>query len=615
MKKLIPFLMLIPFLGVAQLQKTKLSTMVNAPTGTVHIVASNPLNGVQNYSTTAQLGLLTNKDSLSINGVVKSLFGKPSFTVSVPTETQTLQSVINPANAIQNNPNKYDCYNNWIDNSIMAVNVGNGITQNYSFISSSGNLIPSPVGNSSWLAIGTDAANESQLTLQSNTSGYNDIITINSLNGLNIKKSNNSDTLFNVDRVNNIVTYKGNEISVSTASTTVLTASTGIALTGSAPSYTITNSLPNITQSLSISTNTISLSGGGGSITIPTGSTTVLTASTNITVSGSAPNYTISAPTQTAGLQPALTASTNITINSNTISAASPTITAGSNMSVTTSGLNYTVAATTQTAGLISLSSLSATAPLSYNNSTGSFTITPSFTNTALNGTTTLTGAINHSMTASSASSATVNLAAWTGNYGHITGTVTITNFGTVQAGAQRIITFDGALTVTSNTAAIILPGNSNIATAANDVMMLVSEGSGVWRCTSYMRADESYTNYTPSWTGFSSTPTITAGDARYKMISKNTCHVIIWVTTAGTSNTNALTVTLPFTAASTGGGGNGLQQSVMGVLNNGVQVNGSVRSRASSSNILDCYNGIVGATFTTSGSKGVFLNYIYQTE
>jgi len=459
MKKLISILMLIPFLGVAQLQKTKLSTMANAPTGTVHVVATNPLNGVQNYSTTAQLGLLTNKDSLSINGVVKSLFGKPSFTISVPT-----------------------------------------------------------------------------------------------------------------------------------GSTTVLTASTNITVSGAAPNYTI-------------------------SAATPTAQTTILTGSTNITVSGSAPNYTISTPTQTAGLQPALTASTNITINSNTISAASPTITAGSNMSVTTSGLNYTVAATTQTAGLISLSSLSATAPLSYNNTTGVFTITPSFTNTALNGTTTVTGAINHSMTASAASSATVNLSTWTGNYGHITGTVTITNFGTVQAGAQRIITFDGALTVTSNTAAIILPGNSNIATAANDVMMLVSEGSGVWRCTSYMRADESYTNYTPSWTGFSSTPTITAGDARYKMISKNTCHVIIWVTTAGTSNTNALTVTLPFTAASTGGGGNGLQQSVMGVLNNGVQVNGSVRSRASSSNILDCYNGIVGATFTTSGSKGVFLNYIYQTE
>lgn len=159
------------------------------------------------------------------------------------------------------------------------------------------------------------------------------------------------------------------------------------------------------------------------------------------------------------------------------------------------------------------------------------------------------------------------------------------------------------------------MPGNVSITTAAGDTAIFRSEGFGVWRCISYMRYDETYTNYTPSYTGFSVSPTITSGDARWKMLTKNTCHVIIWATTSGTSNATTMTVTLPFTAAWTGGAGFGLQQSVMGILNSGAQINGSVRTRVSSSNILDCYNGVVGTAFTASGAKGVFLNFIYQIE
>lgn len=88
------------------------------------------------------------------------------------------------------------------------------------------------------------------------------------------------------------------------------------------------------------------------------------------------------------------------------------------------------------------------------------------------------------------ASAATVDLGAIAdGNYVHITGTTTITAFGTVAAGIERTVVFDGALTLTHNATSLILPGGANITTAAGDVAVVRSEGSGNWKCTSYVKA------------------------------------------------------------------------------------------------------------------------------
>ncbi len=92
----------------------------------------------------------------------------------------------------------------------------------------------------------------------------------------------------------------------------------------------------------------------------------------------------------------------------------------------------------------------------------------------------------NHAKGADIASAATTDLSTATGNFVHITGTTTITAFGTVQAGAIRILTFDGALTLTHNATSLILPGGANITTAAGDMAIVVSEGSGNWRCFLY---------------------------------------------------------------------------------------------------------------------------------
>jgi hypothetical protein len=88
------------------------------------------------------------------------------------------------------------------------------------------------------------------------------------------------------------------------------------------------------------------------------------------------------------------------------------------------------------------------------------------------------------------ASAATTDIGAATATFIHITGTTTITALGTADAGAHRFLTFDGILTFTHNASTLILPTGANITTAAGDSALLVSEGSGNWRCLAYWRAN-----------------------------------------------------------------------------------------------------------------------------
>lgn len=104
----------------------------------------------------------------------------------------------------------------------------------------------------------------------------------------------------------------------------------------------------------------------------------------------------------------------------------------------------------------------------------------------------TLTGALNFATPVSLASAATVNIGAAASNNVTITGTTTITAFDTIAAGAVRNVTFSGALTLTHNATSLILPGATNITTAAGDIAEFVSIGAGNWRCTQYQKADGS---------------------------------------------------------------------------------------------------------------------------
>lgn len=107
------------------------------------------------------------------------------------------------------------------------------------------------------------------------------------------------------------------------------------------------------------------------------------------------------------------------------------------------------------------------------------------------------------------ASAGTTDIGAAASQNVKITGTTTITSFGTVSAGTIRDVVFTGILTLT-NSASLILPFGANITTAAGESLRAVSEGSGVWRVTEYQK------NKVPTLTvgdGLTSTGSIAGGN------------------------------------------------------------------------------------------------------
>jgi hypothetical protein len=92
--------------------------------------------------------------------------------------------------------------------------------------------------------------------------------------------------------------------------------------------------------------------------------------------------------------------------------------------------------------------------------------------------------AVNEVKGANIASAATINLTTATGNLVHVTGTTNISAI-TIPSGAQRVVVFDGVLTLI-NSANLILPGNIDRVTAAGDSIVVRGDGSGVARVVSY---------------------------------------------------------------------------------------------------------------------------------
>lgn len=101
--------------------------------------------------------------------------------------------------------------------------------------------------------------------------------------------------------------------------------------------------------------------------------------------------------------------------------------------------------------------------------------------------------------------------------------------------------------------------------------------------------------DWTITWTGFSSNPS--GVTSRYSLNGK-ICSIWIAVSSAGTSNTTAFTITLPVAASSSG-----VQQMLVRVADNGTFAVGRLSTRAGS-NIADVYPSVSGTTWTASGSK-----------
>lgn len=87
------------------------------------------------------------------------------------------------------------------------------------------------------------------------------------------------------------------------------------------------------------------------------------------------------------------------------------------------------------------------------------------------------------------ASATTTDIGAIPGLAHAITGTTTITSFGTVESGVVKILVFNSSLTLTHNATSLILPGAANITAASSDVAIFISQGSGNWRCISFTKA------------------------------------------------------------------------------------------------------------------------------
>lgn len=107
-------------------------------------------------------------------------------------------------------------------------------------------------------------------------------------------------------------------------------------------------------------------------------------------------------------------------------------------------------------------------------------------------GTVTITGKdLTEAKSADIASATTTTIWTTDGNFAHITGTTTITGFGTAgQAGDRRIICFDGILTLTHNSTSLILPTGANITTAVGDTAIVLAETTANARVVAYMRKD-----------------------------------------------------------------------------------------------------------------------------
>lgn len=88
------------------------------------------------------------------------------------------------------------------------------------------------------------------------------------------------------------------------------------------------------------------------------------------------------------------------------------------------------------------------------------------------------------------ASASTTDIGAASSDKVSITGTTTITSFGTATAGIERQGRFTASLTLTYNATSLILPGGGSIVTAAGDSFRAYSLGSGNWVVVEYAKAN-----------------------------------------------------------------------------------------------------------------------------
>ena len=116
-----------------------------------------------------------------------------------------------------------------------------------------------------------------------------------------------------------------------------------------------------------------------------------------------------------------------------------------------------------------------------------------------------------------------------------------------------------------------------------------VKESPGGWK------------DYTPTFGGFSVDP---SGVCRYCIIGK-LCHVVIYLTTSGTSNANTFTISLPVTGAQQ------TYASIPRYNNNGWEYGGFANIGYTTAQLGTNSTGLTG--WVTSGLKSAYIQFFYE--
>jgi hypothetical protein len=149
------------------------------------------------------------------------------------------------------------------------------------------------------------------------------------------------------------------------------------------------------------------------------------------------------------------------------------------------------------------------------------------------------------------ASAATTDIGSAATQFVQITGTTTITSFGTATK-RVRFIRFAGSLTLTHNATSLILPGGNSIVTQAGDSALAVSDVSGNWRVLQYAAgADTAATvTFTPTLSVTSGALTNASATGRYRRIGQKLVWVEYNINIANNgTGAGAVSASLPFIA------------------------------------------------------------------
>jgi len=265
MKKLTLLLILMSSFCKAQIFPSQISI----PTGSVLIGVTSGTKSVGSATNTIPATIITGTattalDSIAINGTKLSLKGDPSFTVN---GSQTLQDVVTQDNYVSGSFAKSFPS----ANSEIILDDGTGITLS-SFYGITNIMVST--------GISMYSANPMSIAVDG---GYPLVITGGGveINGKIAATLTGTETFTNKTIASPTITTSANLDYGTPNSITYLDASKNLKSVS-------------LGAGLSLTSGTLSATGAS--------STTVLTASTNITIAGSAPNYTISTPTQTTGL-------------------------------------------------------------------------------------------------------------------------------------------------------------------------------------------------------------------------------------------------------------------------------------------------------------------------